>query len=80
MLISVGLIFDWYTFLFTYILYGGQHIEDKENMGCAEDNLNEVVTWDVTDQMNDDGKENAINPEDSNRYDVSQSYNVLFMC
>lgn len=37
-------------------------------MGCAEDNSNEVVARDVTDQMNDDGKENAINPEDNNRY------------
>ena len=58
----------------------GKHDEDKENMGCAEDNSNEVVAGDVTYQMNDDGKENAINPEDNNRYDVSQSYNVLFMC
>ncbi|PWA81111.1 hypothetical protein CTI12_AA178950 [Artemisia annua] len=39
----------------------GQHIEDKENMGCVEDHSNEVVVEDGSGQMDDDGKENAIN-------------------
>ncbi|KVH93363.1 uncharacterized protein LOC112516626 [Cynara cardunculus var. scolymus] len=43
------------------------NLEDKENMGSAEDHSNETLAGHGSGQMNDDGKENALNPEDNNR-------------
>ncbi|KAJ0641086.1 hypothetical protein HanOQP8_Chr16g0618921 [Helianthus annuus] len=45
------------------------NIEDKENMVSAEDHSNEVDVGFVSEQI-DDGKENALNPQDNNRYEV----------
>ncbi|KAF5760279.1 hypothetical protein HanXRQr2_Chr16g0751601 [Helianthus annuus] len=42
------------------------NIEDKENMVSAEDHSNEVDVGFVSEQI-DDGKENALNPQDNNR-------------
>lgn len=45
------------------------NVEDKENMVIVEDHLNEVDVGFGSEQM-DDGKENALNPQDNNRYNV----------
>ncbi|KAJ9538045.1 hypothetical protein OSB04_030778 [Centaurea solstitialis] len=43
------------------------NLEDKENMGNADDHSIEALAGHEDGQMNDDGKENALNPEDNNR-------------